>query len=149
MILFRTLAPYKVGKAGYDKEAENANTKATDGRKESRISNCSSMSQSQHWCQHSGSHPDSAWCTPGLPFSTDRGRGSYCQLQSMKIQSCSRALIATATATWRWVMVSAMLMLQVHRLFHTSAVKGCLFYSFFTPENWQYLVFLSRISVWN
>lgn len=34
-------------------------------------------------------------------------------------------------------------------LFHTSVVKGCLFYSFFTPRNWQDPVLPSRMSVWN
>lgn len=34
----------------------------------------------------------------GCP-SAQTGGGLYCQLQSMKIQSCSRALIATATCT--------------------------------------------------
>lgn len=33
--------------------------------------------------------------------------------------------------------------------FHTSVVKGCPFYSFFTPRNWQDSVLLSRMSVWN
>lgn len=137
-----------MGKEGYDKEAENAeNTKATEGGEESRVSIC--------------------WPVPTLvptqwlPFrlrmmhagaALRHRQGGEVHIVSFNPWK-SRA-VPELSSLPPLVLEDELWLLPCSGcertdFLHTSVVKGCLFYSFFTPQNWQDSALLSRMSVWN